>query len=416
MTSSTTATVRISTSPIAVEGNSTTTTECSGGGRPVRAQADPNIYRNDRVLRALIRREVKHAAAVTSSKNYFGSAQPDLRPGMRREVANWMLEVCEEEAAMPHIFCLAINYLDRFLAVCKIRKCQLQLLGAVCLLVSWKVRSHKGITAQKLIEYTDYNITIEDLLEWEFLLLTKLDWDLSAVIAPDYVEHILQRLVKLDLVLDQERAHKNAETLIYLCYSHLGLASYPPSLIAVSSILTALRPALDALPVSLLRDTPSPSSTSSAASSITSSPPPPTAALPIAAGAAIAAATTLHHTALEGGDPLGGVMAALERLSLMGEPAEVRQCMGRLEELMRASLPPSPAGSDDDDESPVVVGSRRTYFAAVAAAAAATTMTASTPTPVLQPAAAASRSLFGAARVKLLEETTTTTTGAAQSF
>jgi hypothetical protein len=50
------------------------------------------------------------------------SVQPDLRPGMRREVANWMLEVCEEEGAMPHIFCLAINYLDRFLAVCKIRK------------------------------------------------------------------------------------------------------------------------------------------------------------------------------------------------------------------------------------------------------------------------------------------------------
>jgi hypothetical protein len=41
---------------------------------------------------------------------------------MRREVANWMLEVCEEEGAMPHIFCLAINYLDRFLAICKIRK------------------------------------------------------------------------------------------------------------------------------------------------------------------------------------------------------------------------------------------------------------------------------------------------------
>jgi len=50
------------------------------------------------------------------------SVQPDLQPGMRREVANWMLEVCEEEGAMPHIFCLAINYLDRFLAVCKIRK------------------------------------------------------------------------------------------------------------------------------------------------------------------------------------------------------------------------------------------------------------------------------------------------------
>jgi hypothetical protein len=40
------------------------------------------------------------------------------------------------------------------------------------------------------------------LQEWEFLLLTKLDWDLSAVVAPDYVEHILQRLLKLDLLLD----------------------------------------------------------------------------------------------------------------------------------------------------------------------------------------------------------------------
>ncbi len=34
-------------------------------------------------------------------------------------------------------------------------------------------------------------------------MLSKLDWDLSAVIAPDYVEHIMQRLLKLDLVLDQ---------------------------------------------------------------------------------------------------------------------------------------------------------------------------------------------------------------------
>ena len=41
---------------------------------------------------------------------------------------------------------------------------QLQLLGAVCLLVSWKVREHSSITAQKLIEFTDFNVSLDDLL------------------------------------------------------------------------------------------------------------------------------------------------------------------------------------------------------------------------------------------------------------
>jgi hypothetical protein len=194
------------------------------------------------------------------------------------------------------------------------------------------------------------------------------------------------------LSLSTELAHKKAETLMYLCYSHLGLAAYPPSLIAVASILTALRPTLDTLPVSLLRDTPSPSSTSSA-SSLTSSPP----------SVAPKPGTSVAPPPIDA-DPLSGVMAALERLSL-GEAAQVRQCMERLEELMSASLPPSPAGSDDDDESPVIVGSRRSYYAAVAAAAA------STSTPLHQSSgvatATASRSLFtAAARASLLEGST----------
>ena len=68
----------------------------------------------------MIRREVKHHAPT--SKNYFNSIQTDLKPHMRKEVANWMLEICEEENCAPQVFCLAINYLDRFLSVCNIRR------------------------------------------------------------------------------------------------------------------------------------------------------------------------------------------------------------------------------------------------------------------------------------------------------
>ena len=121
--------------------------------------------------------------------------------------------------------------------------------------------------------------------EWEFLLLSKLDWDLSAVIAPDFVEHILQvfiiiiidifvimiislvtfillmashppsllpadillpqRLLKLDLAWDIEVTRAKVSTLVCLCYSHPSLSSLPPSLLATSAILTTLRPGLE---------------------------------------------------------------------------------------------------------------------------------------------------------------------------
>jgi len=289
---------------------------------PLRAYSDHNIFRNERVLRTLLRREVKH---TPTSKNYFTSIQTDLKPHMRKEVANWMLEICEEEHCAPQVFCLAINYLDRFLSVCNIRRNQLQLLASVCLLVSWKVREHSSITAQKLIEFTDFNVSLDDLLEWEFLLLSKLDWDLSAVIAPDFVEHILQRLLKLDLAWNIDITRKNSETLIYLCYSHSSLASYSPSLIAVSSILTTLRPTVESslLPV---RDTPSPSSTSSGS-------------------------TTSSPTSGKRSDPLESIIEAVQKITLV-EKQSVLSCMEKLEEIMRASLPPSP-GVSDDEKSPV---------------------------------------------------------------
>ena len=44
---------------------------------------------------------------------------------MRKEVAEWMLEIAEAEHAQPEVFCLAMNYLDRFLSECpiKVRPC-----------------------------------------------------------------------------------------------------------------------------------------------------------------------------------------------------------------------------------------------------------------------------------------------------
>jgi len=71
--------------------------------------------------------------------------------------------VCEEQKCQEEVFPLAMNYVDRFLSVCPIRKNQLQLLGTACLLLSSKLRQPHGLATEDLVFYTDNSISIDDL-------------------------------------------------------------------------------------------------------------------------------------------------------------------------------------------------------------------------------------------------------------
>jgi hypothetical protein len=72
-------------------------------------------------------------------------------------------QVCEEQKCQEEVFPLAMNYVDRFLSVCQIRKNQLQLLGTACLLLSSKLRQPHGLATEDLVFYTDNSISIDDL-------------------------------------------------------------------------------------------------------------------------------------------------------------------------------------------------------------------------------------------------------------
>ena len=57
-----------------------------------------------------------------------------------------------------------MNILDRFLCVVNIRKYQLQLLSCVCLLLACKLRKNDDyITIDKLVNYTDYSVTADEI-------------------------------------------------------------------------------------------------------------------------------------------------------------------------------------------------------------------------------------------------------------
>ncbi|NP_001008453.1 G1/S-specific cyclin-D3 [Gallus gallus] len=202
--------------------------------RVPRAGRDPQLLGDRRVLQNLLSQEERYSPRVS----YFQCVQREIKPYMRKMLAFWMLEVCEEQKCEEEVFPLAMNYVDRYLSSVPVRKNHLQLLGAVCMLLASKLRETMPLTVEKLCIYTDNSITPQQLLDWEILVLEKLKWDLVSVIANDFLAHILHHLPlpkdKMELV------KKHAQTFIALCATDYTFAMYPPSMIATGSISAAV--------------------------------------------------------------------------------------------------------------------------------------------------------------------------------
>lgn len=119
-----------------------------------------NLINDNRVLQNLLNIENNYCI----QSNYFMYIQNEIKPWMRNVLANWMLEVCDNQRCEEDVFVLAMNILDRFLSVQLIGKRHLQLLGTVCMFIASKLRCAVSLNAETLVIYTDRSITIEEIL------------------------------------------------------------------------------------------------------------------------------------------------------------------------------------------------------------------------------------------------------------
>ena len=121
---------------------------------------DP-VSGDPRVLKNLLKLE---EACTPKTPDYIRQCQPELTPSMRKIVTEWMLQVCQECRCNTDVFLLAVNFMDRFLArVQGVPKTRLQLIGTVCLLISSKFKETVPMSGERLIFYTDFSITAEEL-------------------------------------------------------------------------------------------------------------------------------------------------------------------------------------------------------------------------------------------------------------
>ncbi|XP_040321970.1 G1/S-specific cyclin-D1 isoform X1 [Herpailurus yagouaroundi] len=199
-----------------------------------RAYPDANLL-NDRVLRAMLKAEETCAPSVS----YFKCVQKEILPSMRKIVATWMLEVCEEQKCEEEVFPLAMNYLDRFLSLEPVKKSRLQLLGATCMFVASKMKETIPLTAEKLCIYTDNSIRPDELLQMELVLVNKLKWNLAAMTPHDFIEHFLSKMPVAEE--NKQIIRKHAQTFVALCATDVKFISNPPSMVAAGSVLAAVQ-------------------------------------------------------------------------------------------------------------------------------------------------------------------------------
>ncbi|KAM4018603.1 G1/S-specific cyclin-D1 [Anomaloglossus baeobatrachus] len=199
-----------------------------------RAHVDRNLL-TERVLQTMLKAEETGGPSVT----YFKCVQREILPSMRKIVATWMLEVCEEQKCEEEVFPLAMNYMDRFLSVEPLKKNRLQLLGATCMFLASKMKETIPLTAEKLCIYTDNSIRPEELLIMELLILNKLKWDMASVTPHDFIEHFLYKMPLTDDT--KQIIRKHAQTFVALCATDVKFISNPPSMIAAGSVAAAIQ-------------------------------------------------------------------------------------------------------------------------------------------------------------------------------
>ena len=131
----------------------------------IQSSEDPILIQDPRVLNNLIKRQSsKNPKNPEVVVDFFQTIQSEVKPHMRKIVCDWMLEVTEEQQCQPDVFHLAVQYLDRYLSVKPVKKNQFQLIAAVCMFLASKFKETCPLSAEHLVVYTDYSISIPDIM------------------------------------------------------------------------------------------------------------------------------------------------------------------------------------------------------------------------------------------------------------
>ncbi|NXU47723.1 CCNA1 protein, partial [Turnix velox] len=140
-----------------------------------------------------IHQYLREAEVRFRPKSNYMRKQPDITPGMRAILVDWLVEVGEEYKLRTETLYLAVNYLDRFLSCMSVLRGKLQLVGTAAILLASKYEEIYPPDVDEFVYITDDTYTKRQLLKMEHLFLKVLAFDLTAPTTNRFLLQYLQR-------------------------------------------------------------------------------------------------------------------------------------------------------------------------------------------------------------------------------
>lgn len=163
------------------------------------------------------------------------SEQLDITERMRAILIDWMVEVHVKFKLLTETMFLSVNLVDRFLAIKPVTRTKLQLVGITAMLLASKYEEIYSPEVRDFIHIADSAYTRDEVLRMERLMLTTLDFNLSA----STPLHFLRRFSKASK--SDSRTHTLSKYLSELTLTEYSMLKYLPSQIAAASVYIARR-------------------------------------------------------------------------------------------------------------------------------------------------------------------------------
>lgn len=103
--------------------------------------------------------------------------QTDINEKMRAILVDWLIEVHLKFKLLPETLFLTVNLIDRFLEIEVVMRQKLQLVGVTAMLIASKYEEIYAPEVRDFVYITDKAYSKEEVLDMEYHMLTKLDFN-----------------------------------------------------------------------------------------------------------------------------------------------------------------------------------------------------------------------------------------------
>lgn len=156
---------------------------------------------------------------------------------MRAVLVDWILKVHEKFKLLTETLFIIVNIIDRYLSVYKVRRDEVQLIGAAAMLIATKYEEIYPPTVKDLIHVTQNRFTRTQILDMEMQILTCLEFKMQE----NSSYRFLERYSKIAKCEQDSVTFFLAQYLLELALLDSKMNQYPPSHQAAAALYVSMR-------------------------------------------------------------------------------------------------------------------------------------------------------------------------------